>query len=69
MPAHTALWQVGVARKSDGSALSSLDRRANDLADRGAKAAAAGRRVARTTREDILAEAGEVAVMAKWIAR
>ena len=69
MPAHTAQWQVGESRKSDGTSLSDKDRDANDLADKGAKVAATGRRVADAIRGNIFDEAAEVADMARWIAR
>ena len=69
MPAHTALWQIDTAVKSDGTFLSALDRDANDLADKGAKVAASSRRVAEAVRASLLEEASEVADMARWIAR
>ena len=68
MPAHTAAWQIGMVVKSDGTLLSAMDRDANDLADKGAKVAATGRRVAEAVRALLRAEAGEVADMARWIA-
>ena len=67
MPAHTALCQIGVATKRDGTVLSVLDRDANELADRGTRAAAIGRRVADDIRTTLLTEAREVMEMAKWI--
>ena len=45
MPSHTAAHEVGVRRKSDGTLLTAADRRANDLADTLAKAAAEGQRM------------------------
>jgi len=68
MPAHTTACQIGSVVKSDGTLLSALDRDANDLADKGAKVAATGRRVAEDVRALLLAEAGEVTDMARWIA-
>ena len=37
MPAHTAEWQVGVAREGNGSKLTTRDRTGNDIADEFAK--------------------------------
>ena len=54
--------------KSDGTLLSALDREANDLADKWAKTAATGRRVAEDVRALLLDEADEVTDMARWIA-
>ena len=69
MPAHAAEWQVGSARKGDGSVLTATDRVANDLADRFAKAAAEAHRVAGPIREAIHQRHSEVTDMAVWIAR
>ena len=41
MPAHTAKWQVGVARKGDNTRLTETDRMGNDCADALAKKGAA----------------------------
>ena len=68
MPAHTSQWQVGEAFKSDGTTLSDKDREANDLVDRFAKVAAAGRRVRERIRAAILKSASQVTDMAKWVA-
>ena len=68
MPAHTARWQIGAGVRSDGAALSDKDREGNDLADRFAKVAAAGRRVREATRSAILESASDVMDMAKCIA-
>ena len=69
MPAHAAEWQVGSARKGDGSVVTATDRIANDLADRFAKAAAEAHRVAGPIREAIHQRHSEVTDMAVWIVR
>ena len=46
LPAHTAAWQVGKARKGDGAKISLLDREGNDIADGQAKKGAKTHRVA-----------------------
>ena len=45
MPAHTAAWQVGKSRKSDGTKLTLSDRHGNDVADELAKKGAKLHRV------------------------
>ena len=69
MPAHTAAHDVGVRVKSDGTLLTAVDRRANDLADKLAKAAAAGRRFQEEVRRRLREEADQVTEMAVWLAR
>eukprot|EP00973_Karenia_brevis_P040292 5565922-Karenia_brevis.AAC.1 len=69
MPAHTAEHDEGVLFKSDGTLLSARDRRANAMADRMAKVAAAGRRHQRHVRERLRTQAEQVAGMALWLAR
>ena len=69
MPAHAAEWQVGSARKGDGSVLTATDRIANDLADRFAKAAAEAHRVAGPIREAIHQRHSKVTDMAVRVAR
>eukprot|EP00973_Karenia_brevis_P064966 9022290-Karenia_brevis.AAC.1 len=69
MPAHTALHDVGVLHKSDGTPLSSHDRDANDRADRLAKSAAATHRVSLAIRKKIQHEAREVSEMIVWLAK
>ena len=69
MPVHTSESQVGSAVKSDGTALTENDRDTNGLADRFAKAAAAGRRRREALTALIMKEACEVQTMAIWLAR
>ena len=69
MPAHTAAHDVGVRVKSDGTLLTAVDQRANDLADKLAKAAAAGRRFQEEVRRRLREEADQVTEMAVWLAR
>ena len=60
MPAHTEKHQVGKAHLSDGQLLSEDDRAGNAEADRLAKLAAEGDRMAIATREQLLAHARRV---------
>ena len=69
MPAHTAEHDVGVLLKSNGEALTGADRRANDIADSLAKAAALGRRLGQDLLDRLQQEAAEVTEMAVWLAK
>ena len=68
MPAHTSEAHVGVAVKSDGTALSAHDREMNGLADKFAKAAARTRRLSQQLLGKLRDEAQEVRAMALWLA-
>ena len=54
MPAHTAKWQVGKARKGNGAKLSERDRNGNEEADRLAKLGAKFHRVPAWKRNQLL---------------
>jgi hypothetical protein len=69
MPAHTAEHEVGILVKSDGTALTAHDRRANAAADRFAKTAAEGRKFKRNLIDMLTREADEVTEMAIWLAK
>eukprot|EP00973_Karenia_brevis_P069804 9705589-Karenia_brevis.AAC.1 len=69
MPAHTAAHDEGILYKSDGTALSAQDRKANARADHLAKAAAQGQRYSRCIHQAVQAEARQVADMAVWLAK
>ncbi len=67
MPAHTTMSDVGVKVLSTGAPLRQLDRKANAEADRLAKLAAKGDRVARQLRKRIIDADERLTAVAKWL--
>ena len=69
MPAHTSAADIGIKMLSNGTPLSWLDRRGNELADELAKKAVAEHRVPAAIRRAVEQQEREVTRMAWWIAR
>ena len=67
MPAHTSEAMVGVAKLSNGSALTQLDRELNDHADWLAKAAVGLHRVPLATRDKVLQHEELARELAMWV--